>query len=248
MMKGARHRQQRRFAGAFTFVELLVVIAVVGIIAAWLMPALSRARAKARRTTCTNNLRQINFATRMYADDHQEAIVLPAGFAGRNTDYQLYKENVKDYAGYTGQASPSEKLFACPSDTFYYTWGGGSGRYHNKGICGESFTDFTSYAFNGENRRGTNAPGIAGKRLSSIRTPSRTLLIYEAAAMTPFSWHTPERARGDYRFRDSMNMVSYVDGHVNYVKMFWDTNTAPWHEEAWQYDPPASYEYQWSGG
>lgn len=240
-------KKQPQFAGAFTLMELLVVMAVIAILAALLLPALNRTRAKAKQTSCLNNLKQINLATRMYADDHQEAIVLPLGVVGKRTNFQLYKEYVKSYAGYTGQPSPSEKLFACPADKFYYTMGRGAGRYHNLGFCEESFTDYTSYAFNGGNRDSTNFPGMAGKHLASVKSPSRTLLILEAAAMTPFSWHTPQKAVGNYRFPDSMNMVSYVDGHVSYTKIYWNTTTAPWREEAWQYDPPAGYDYQWSG-
>jgi prepilin-type N-terminal cleavage/methylation domain-containing protein len=230
----------------FTLVELLVAIAIIAILAALLLPVVSSAESHGRRTTCLNNLKQINLATRMYADDNHDAIVLPSGFVSTKTDYQLYKEYVKSYAGYTGKPSPSEKLFACPADTFYYTWGGGSGKYHNPGLCQEPFTDFTSYAFNGGNRGGTNAPGLAGKHLGSVKSPARTLLILEAAAMDPFSWHKPQTVGGDYRFQDSMNMVSYVDGHVNYVHMYFDTNSFAWHSEAWQYDPPATYDYQWS--
>jgi len=231
----------------FTLVELLVVIAIIAILAALLLPVLSAAKARARRTVCLNNLKQINLATRMYAEDNHDAIVLPSGFVSTKTDYQVYKEYVKSYASYTGKPSPSEKLFTCPADTFYYTFGGGTGQYHNLGLCQETFTDFTSYAFNGGNRNGTNAPGIAGKSLTSIKNPSRTLLIFEAAAMVPFSWHKPQKANGDYRFPDSMNMVSYVDGHVSYIKIYWDSNTAPFHGEAWNYNPPDGYDYQWSG-
>ena len=185
----------------------------------------------------------------MYAEDHRDAVVLPSGFVNIHTDYQLYKEYVKSYAGYSGKPSPSEKLFACPADTFYYTWGGGTGRYHSHGFCQEPFTDFPLCLQWHKYRpsyppRGTNWPGIAGKTLSSIKNPSRTLLILEAAAMAPFSWHKPQMARGNYRFSDSMNMASYVDGHASYIKIYWDTNADG---EAWQYDPPAGYDYQWSG-
>jgi len=38
-----------------------------------------------------------------------------------------------------------------------------------------------------------------------------------------------------------------VDGHVSYVKIYWDTNNVAGHLEAWQYDPPAGYDYKWSG-
>ena len=49
--------------------ELLVVIAVIGILAALLLPVLSSAKSKARRTTCANNLHEINVGLRMYCDD-----------------------------------------------------------------------------------------------------------------------------------------------------------------------------------
>ena len=57
---------------AFTLLELLVVIAIIGIIAAILVPAMGRAREGARRTMCTNNLRQIGIAWYLYLDDHDE--------------------------------------------------------------------------------------------------------------------------------------------------------------------------------
>jgi len=59
---------------AFTLVELLAVIAIIAILAALLLPVLSSAKARARRTACLNNLKQINLGVHLYAADNGDAL------------------------------------------------------------------------------------------------------------------------------------------------------------------------------
>ena len=183
----------------------------------------------------------------MYADDSSDAFPAPRKNNGPPDAFTAYTKLMKSYLGMTGASSERAKLFTCPADTFYYDY---NDRV-SEGLHLQSRYYYSSYAFNGGNFPMGEPPvprwpGIAGRKLSSIKEPVKTVLVAEFAALVPYSWHQPAGASGHYN--NAQDMVSFVDGHVRFIKMYWDaTNVIADHLEAWQYDPPPGYDYKWSG-
>jgi len=211
---------------AFTLLELLVVIAVIGMLAALLLPALSRARQEGKRTSCASNLRQVNLAIRLYADDWSDSLpVLPAPNPYPNGVGAYYKQLVKGYLGLPGPASPNEKVFICPSDPIMWTL---------------IVHAFTSYTFNGYEVGPGAIPRITGQKIGAIKYPAKAVLAGEWPAFFGGSWHP--LVNRDYP--NARSVLSFVDGHASLVKIYWDGLSD---SDPCNYEPPVGYDYTWDG-
>src|SRR5262249_27249301 len=124
MQSGLEYRGCTR---AFTLIELLVVIAIIAILAALLLPALSKAKQRGYRAVDLNNLKQLNTAIHLVADDNGDAMPWPNWLSGDVQTHQqgwLYAldptaSGPAQFKVQTGSFWPmllNAKLFFCPSD------------------------------------------------------------------------------------------------------------------------------------
>jgi prepilin-type N-terminal cleavage/methylation domain-containing protein/prepilin-type processing-associated H-X9-DG protein len=216
---------------AFTLIELLVVIAIIAILAALLLPALSRAKAAGQSTACKSNLHQIGIALRLYTDDFQK---YPAC---ADTDSARPGAVVSLWdAKLLALVANNRDLFHCPADRLTPPWTNATGLPRRNPCYGYNMAGTGRYPGSGESLGldGGFDQRMTGQALSAnrVRAPADMIGVVDCKPKTG-------GADGDLddlfpinllvelapRHNQGENAV-FCDGHVEYAKhVFWVRKT-----------------------
>jgi prepilin-type N-terminal cleavage/methylation domain-containing protein/prepilin-type processing-associated H-X9-DG protein len=225
-------RRSQRAEPAFTLIELLLVIAIIAILAALLMPALSTAKARGKRVSCSNNLRQLELSVHMYTGDNDGR--LPANYPGDELNKIWVAGNMAREQDATNQNllrqgklfpyANQVSLYHCPSD-LSSSWG--VPRVRSYSMNGWTGSRYMESAHKQNNFR----TFVLDTELVTVGPSRLWILLDEHEASIDDAWFlvTMDDSRPFASFpatrHDRGYGVSFADGHVENYKLR-DPNSA----------------------
>jgi prepilin-type N-terminal cleavage/methylation domain-containing protein len=178
---------------AFTLIELLVVIAIIAILMALLLPSLNRAREQGKRGACLNNLRQMALGWNLYADDHQERLVM--GCSSTDAERQNWPGKPFKCWVYWSQSTNVEDRLKGIRDGGLYKYVNNVRSYKcPTGVRGEVVTYAIPDGMNGHDLSvagevaATHSPPLRVTLRTQITRPADRVVMLDEGRLSPSSW------------------------------------------------------------